>query len=88
MRNATNDNDDPWTSIGLTAALILNKLRLASQLQVESEHENKERKQERPAKGDQSDRKENDSAEYVEARLKRLKEWERQISGNRAVRKK
>jgi len=34
MSKAANDNSNPWTSIGLQTALILNKLRLATQLET------------------------------------------------------
>lgn len=64
MRKFDNDNEpDPFSAIGLQAALIVNKLRLQAQLAnfAEEHHEGA------TGQGDASSEKENTSADHREA---------------------
>lgn len=74
-----NDNDElPFTSIGLAAALILNKLRLATQL---TEQEVGKGDAETASRDRSSDGKA-ERGEYVEKRLVDLREFERRARGS------
>lgn len=81
MKEASNDNEEfPFVSIGLASALILNKLRLATQLGsasdnvVGSDSGSNERAGE--AKQDRGA-----DSEYVRQRLRELAAFEKRASG-------
>jgi hypothetical protein len=72
-----NDNET-YVSIGLAAALILNKLRLATQLETtEQKHEDKH-----PDRGDDAanEKRDADRRQYVQKRLADLREFERRAN--------
>lgn len=77
-----NDNSDPWCSIGLQAALIVNKLRLQAQLTNSNEQKNEDRKCE-PDPGSGDEQKRAEQREYVEQRLRELAAFERRVGGNK-----
>lgn len=83
MMKANNDNEpNPWSSIGLQAAMIVNKLRCQSQLMDSDKKQDEER-------GAQSDAGHDDKAdtannrEYVETRLREIAAWERKVHGGK-----
>jgi hypothetical protein len=80
MRDACNDNDElSFRSIGLAAALILNRLRLATQLEATEEQQ-----KDRNGKTDGSDaekQREEKQRQYIEHRLAQLRAFERKAGG-------
>jgi hypothetical protein len=86
MTRGTHDNDnepDSWCSIGLQAALIVNKLRLQAQL---TEKQHPPENDNRPAHNEDKERAEKSpsaEAKYIEHRLRELAAWERRIGGNK-----
>jgi hypothetical protein len=85
MVNYSNDNEpDFWSSIGLQAAMILNKLRLQAQIDL-TEQEICDRDPEPAASHRDSDRK-TERGEYVEKRLADLREFERRAKGIQKLR--
>ena len=83
MKQHDNDNEpNPWSAIGLQAALIVNKLRCQAQLTNANEKQDEEGKSDpAPSRGD--DEKRAQELEYVEHRLRELRSWERKISGRK-----
>jgi hypothetical protein len=72
-----------FTQIGLTAALILNKLRNQAQL---TEEKHRSENEDRTSDSDKRERPENHPDEhrkYVEHRLRELRAWERNLGGKR-----
>ena len=86
MKNACNDNErDPWTSLGLATAMILNKLRCDAQLRELVKFDEQEQKQSDGNAGSGSAEKQQaeEHAKYVETRLRELAAFERRASGNK-----
>jgi hypothetical protein len=82
MTKAANDNFDPWQSIGLQAALIVNKLRCQAQLSDANEKQDSERSDDRNG----TDRSEQDSEQhraYVDQRLRDFRAFERRAGGKK-----
>jgi hypothetical protein len=83
MRHADNDNTNPWSSIGLQAALIVNKLRVQAQL---TEKQNPSQGEQRPAndeKGNAAEKRPAAHSEYVDQRLREIAAFERRASGKK-----
>jgi len=84
MKQHDNDNEpNPWSAIGLQAALIVNRLRCQAQLtEKQNPPENDER-----ATGDKNsktaEKQPDDERAYIEHRLRELAAWERKISGRK-----
>jgi len=84
MKQHDNDNEpNPWSAIGLQAALILNKLRVHAQLtEKQNPPENDKR-----ATGDKNsktaEKQPDEERAYIEHRLRELAAWERKISGRK-----
>ena len=81
----THDNEtEPLTfsKIGLQAALILNRLRVTTQLlELAKQGEEKDERESKPCNGDEN--KCTDNRENIERRLRELSEWENRIAEDR-----
>jgi hypothetical protein len=77
----SNDNEpDPWSSIGLQAAMILNKLRVQAQLEShQKQHDEEDENRTPDAKAEENRARD---SEYIEQRLKELARFERRAIGN------
>jgi hypothetical protein len=77
-----NDNFDPWSSIGLAASMILNRLR-NERLLLELREEQQEEAQGNAQPDRHEEQKAKDHSEYVNHRLRELAAFERRIDGNK-----
>lgn len=73
----TNDNFNPWQSIGWQANLILNKLRIRLRL----DEEKNEQPESKPDTNAADKEREEHQRRYIEQRLRELAIWERRVSG-------
>lgn len=86
--NGTNDNDNEplsFQSLGLAAAIVVNRIRNAQalrELDSEEKREDVERKGEYPAGGPEQPGSEEHRA-YVERRIRDIATFERRVSGNK-----
>lgn len=74
-----NDNFDPWSSIGLAAAMILNRLQNERALLELREEEKKQG--DRDAARDRADKEDSERhRDYVNQRLRELRSFERRFT--------
>lgn len=80
----THDNDDfdPWSPIGLAAAMILNRLRNKRAL-LELAEEQKEQSDRDTARSGAEKENAERHREYVDTRLRELAAFERRSDGNK-----
>jgi hypothetical protein len=84
MKNDTHDNDnfDPWSSLGLATAMILNRLRNQRVL-LELADDKHEKSQRDTGGGSAEKEKEEANREYVDQRLRELAAFEDRARGKR-----
>lgn len=87
MTKAANDNEpNPWSTIGLQAALIVNRLRCQAQLielQTDKPQDGKPEGSGNIETSDDDKKRADDERCYVEHRLKTIASWERKIRGGK-----
>ena len=84
MKDAHNDHNDTWISIGLQANLILNKLRCQAQLtELELAADQKEQSDRDTARGRTEKENSERHREYVDRRLADLRAFEDRMRGKR-----
>jgi hypothetical protein len=81
-----NDNSDPFSAIGLQAALIVNKLRLQAQLADKTERDVPREQEGRADTTETADRKNHDDA--VTVGVRQIERFERIARGDDAPRRK
>lgn len=79
---AANDNErDPWSSIGLAAAMILNRLRTQRHLlELEDEKPSESRTDNGEAENNEKQKRDTERA-YIEQRLRDIAAFERRAKG-------
>lgn len=77
-----NDNENPWSSIGLQAAMIVNRLRCQAQLlELQTDKKQNEQPSSEPNPGRAGEKESSPNREYVDQRLREIAAFERRVSG-------
>jgi hypothetical protein len=79
---ANNDDFDPWTSIGLQTAMLLNRLRIQAQLlELQTDEKQNEQSGSDPNAGNADEQRAEDQRRYVDQPLQKIPAFELKRKG-------